>query len=165
MEVKKVGAESIPIVQSLVTITWPFTYKEILSAAQLSYMLQLIYSAESLQNQIEKQGHQFILGSDDKAAVGFASYGSKNAASPAIFKLHKIYIDPGHQGKGIGKILLDYILHDIKLAGSRELELNVNRHNKALGFYQRFGFKIIDEQDIPIGNGYFMNDYIMRLNW
>jgi ribosomal protein S18 acetylase RimI-like enzyme len=39
--------------------------------------------------------------------------------------------------------------------------LNVNRNNKALGFYQKFGFVILREEDIDIGNGYFMNDYIM----
>jgi hypothetical protein len=42
--------------------------------------------------------------------------------------------------------------------------LNVNRYNKARFFYEKFGFKIIDEVDISIGNNYFMNDYVMELN-
>ena len=28
--------------------------------------------------------------------------------------------------------------------------------------YKKFGFEIIDEQDFDIGNGYYMNDFIMR---
>jgi ribosomal protein S18 acetylase RimI-like enzyme len=39
----------------------------------------------------------------------------------------------------------------------------VNRHNRALHFYEKQGFKIIREEDIDIGSGYFMNDYVMEL--
>ena len=63
----------------------------------------------------------------------------------------------------VGKILLDFIITDIHPNGATNLELNVNRHNKALGFYQRSGFTILREEDIDIGNGYFMNDYVMTL--
>lgn len=41
------------------------------------------------------------------------------------------------------------------------LELNVNRNNKALHFYEHMGMKKLREGDFPIGNGYYMNDYIM----
>ncbi|MEP7106685.1 MAG: GNAT family N-acetyltransferase [Ferruginibacter sp.] len=163
--VHKVGAESIPVIQSLAKITWEVVYKEILSEAQLIYMLELIYSSDSLQHQIEELGHQFILVTVEEKEAGFASYSRKNENACTIYILHKIYIDPNHHGKGIGKILLNYIVDDIIPAGAKSLELNVNRHNKALGFYKKSGFEIIDEQDIPIGRGYFMNDYIMKLSW
>jgi ribosomal protein S18 acetylase RimI-like enzyme len=42
------------------------------------------------------------------------------------------------------------------------MTLQVNRNNKAVEFYKKFGFEIIDEQDFDIGNGYYMNDFIMR---
>ena len=41
------------------------------------------------------------------------------------------------------------------------MELNVNRYNQAILFYQVQGFKIKEAVDISIGNGFFMNDYIM----
>lgn len=162
IEVKKVGEESIPQVQHIVQLTWPVTYGPILSKGQLDYMIDLIYSTDSLKQQIQK-GHQFILATEENTVVGFASYSVKDAAEPSRFRLHKIYIDPNQQGKGIGKILLDFILDDIKPQGATDLELNVNRYNKALGFYQKLGFNIISEEDIDIGNGYFMNDYVMNL--
>jgi ribosomal protein S18 acetylase RimI-like enzyme len=40
----------------------------------------------------------------------------------------------------------------------------VNRENKAIGFYNKLGFTIIAEEDIPIGNGFFMNDYVMQIS-
>ena len=44
-----------------------------------------------------------------------------------------------------------------------EMHLNVNRNNKALRFYEYMGMKKVDEGDFAIGNGYYMNDYIMGL--
>ena len=43
------------------------------------------------------------------------------------------------------------------------LDLNVNRYNySAQSFYEKFGFKVLKEEDIHIGGGYFMNDYVLR---
>lgn len=44
------------------------------------------------------------------------------------------------------------------------MELNVNRSNRARGFYERMGMKKLREGDFPIGEGYFMNDYIMGID-
>ena len=149
---------SIPVIKELAYIIWPPTYSPILPAGQLEYMLDLIYSEASLQKQMER-GHQFILIYNDTDAIGFASYSPKENTS--IYKLHKLYINQNQQGKGIGKIAIDYICNDIKNKDAVSLELNVNRHNKALHFYQKLGFKIIGKEDIDIGNGYFMNDFVL----
>ena len=44
------------------------------------------------------------------------------------------------------------------------MELNVNRNNKALQFYEYMGMRKLRKGDFPIGNGYYMNDYIMGLD-
>ena len=160
--VKKTVPENIPTIQELAQVTWAAAYASIITPEQMSYMLDLFYSNNSLHEQIEN-GHQFIIAWEEGIAVGFASYSPKSDEEPSVYRLHKIYIDPNQQGKGTGKILLDFIIADIKPAAATELELNVNRSNNALGFYQKFGFVIIREEDIDIGNGYFMNDYVMTL--
>lgn len=43
------------------------------------------------------------------------------------------------------------------------LLLNVNRFNKAVEFYKAIGFNILFEENIEIGNGYLMEDYVMKL--
>jgi diamine N-acetyltransferase len=159
--VKKVGPEAIPLIQNLANIIWPLTYSELITPQQVDYMMELIYSKPSLQKQIEK-GHQFIIAYDGEKPVAFASYSAREN-NPSVYKLHKIYILPNQQGKGIGKLLISYITKDI--APVTALQLNVNRHNKALQFYQRIGFKIISEEDIDIGDGFYMNDYVMEMKW
>jgi hypothetical protein len=46
-------------------------------------------------------------------------------------------------------------------AGKHTLDLNVNRYNKAKSFYEKMGFAVAYEEDIPIGK-YWMNDFVMR---
>lgn len=43
------------------------------------------------------------------------------------------------------------------------IELNVNRNNPSIGFYHHLGLRILRQGDFHIGNGYYMNDYIMGL--
>ena len=70
---------------------------------------------------------------------------------------------PSQQSNGVGKSLLNFILSEIKSSQSRKLILNVNRHNSAVQFYLKQGFAILKEEDIAIGNGFFMNDFVMEL--
>ncbi|MEP7254290.1 MAG: GNAT family N-acetyltransferase [Ferruginibacter sp.] len=160
--VQKVGIESIPVIQNLAERTWQIAYSSIISPEQMKYMLDLFYSEASLKKQIQ-DGHQFIIAKEKGKAIGFASYSVKSSEEQDTYRLHKIYIDPSQQGKGIGKLLIGFIINDISTYDAINLELNVNRKNKAMDFYKKIGFNIVREEDINIGNGFFMNDYVMNL--
>lgn len=69
------------------------------------------------------------------------------------------------QGCRLGKALFEQAVKAIKEIhpGPCEMHLNVNRNNKALQFYQHLGMEKVAEGDFHIGNGYYMNDYIMGL--
>lgn len=139
---------------------WPKTYGEILKPEQLSYMLNLFYSPAALRHQILEDKQQFLLLEQGEEAIGFASWSPM--AEPGVFKLHKLYVLPGIQGRGMGKTMLEFIYEDIRPQGARALRLNVNRHNKARQFYEKMGFSVIGEEDIHIGNDYYMNDFVME---
>ncbi len=155
------GTEDIPIINSLAYSIWPVAYKEILSKDQMDYMLDLFYSPSSLQQQIQQLRHQFLILYFKDDPAGFASYSTKDNLKD-IYKLHKLYVLTNHQGAGLGKSLLHEVIKLAKAEGGEFLQLNVNRNNKALQFYLINDFKIISEEDINIGKGYFMNDYIMQ---
>jgi ribosomal protein S18 acetylase RimI-like enzyme len=151
----------ISLIGYLAHTIWPETYGEILSNDQLDYMLELIYSPSALRRQMMTEQHRFFIAELDNKPIGFASFGP--LPEPNTFKLHKLYVLPGIQGKGIGKALVEFIVKELEPEKAQTLLLNVNRHNKAKTFYERLGFEIIKEEDIDIGNGYFMNDYVMAL--
>ncbi len=150
----------IPLIQELTEKIWPHTYAGILDAEQISYMLEKFYSTGALQTQMRREAHEFMILYKDSEPVAFASYGMPEARK---CRLHKLYLLPSLQGKGVGRKFLKLITDHIQERGIEELLLNVNRYNPALSFYKKLGFKIAGEEDIDIGGGYFMNDYIMSL--
>lgn len=156
--IRQATTNDLTTIQQLAHEIWPGTYGAILTQEQLDYMLNLIYSIPSLQQQVQEQ-HQFVIVEMDGKAVAFADYAP---IEPGVSKLHKIYVHASTQGTGIGKQLIDYVIKAIQPQGIHTLRLNVNRHNKALTFYEKLGFAIVKEEDINIGNGYYMNDYVME---
>jgi ribosomal protein S18 acetylase RimI-like enzyme len=159
MTIRNAEPPDIELIRQMAYDIWPQTYGDILSKDQLPYMLDLIYSPSSLEKQM-REGHIFFIVADHEQPVGFASY---SLAAPDQYKLHKIYVHPSQQGKGTGRFIIDYLVNQISKLGANSLRLNVNRHNKARNFYERLGFVVIGEEDVDIGNGYFMNDYVMEM--
>ncbi|MEO7925006.1 MAG: GNAT family N-acetyltransferase [Chitinophagaceae bacterium] len=157
--IRKAGIADIPLIRELTFQVWPQTYASLLSGEQIGYMLEMMYSETSLQKQME-EGAKFIIVYEGQEPVGFASW---QLNSPAVYKLHKIYVLPFKQRKGTGRYIIDQLIHEIKGEGASALQLQVNRNNKAKSFYEKLGFKVIDELKLDIGNGYFMDDYIMQL--
>ncbi|MEZ0128677.1 GNAT family N-acetyltransferase [Flavobacterium sp. LBUM151] len=159
--ISEAGLSDIKIIQEITNITWPITYGEILSQTQLDYMLGLFYSDEALTKQIENKEQLFYLISDTESTIGFIGI-EHHYKNEAITKIHKIYLLPETQGKGIGKTVIDEIAKMALENHSTTLVLNVNRFNSALSFYKKIGFEIKETVDIEIGNGYLMEDYVME---
>jgi ribosomal protein S18 acetylase RimI-like enzyme len=161
LSIRFADPEDINTIGFLAQQIWPRAYQDILSDGQLAYMLNLFYSPAALRHQMLEERQSFLVVEEDEEPIGFASW--SRVEEPGIYKLHKIYVLSGMQGKGLGKAILDFIFEDIAPQGARVLRLNVNRNNKARRFYEKMGFSVIREEDIDIGNNYFMNDYVMEL--
>jgi len=160
MSIKLVSPDQIKIIQDLAYLTWPQTFGEILSPEQVTYMLEWMYNEKILKEQAEN-GHEFYTYSENEKPLGFI--GLEAFPQEDKLKIHKIYVLPDTQGKGVGKKLL---LKAIEVANEKSISnvfLNVNRYNKAVGFYENMGFEILYEENIDIGNGYLMEDYVMNL--
>ena len=158
MTIRKASSADASLIRDMAYEIWPETYSQILSKDQLEYMLGLFYNEQKLRTEIE-QGVEFILVYEDVQPAGFASF---SKTEPEVYKLHKIYVLPSQQGKGTGRFIIDEVIKAIKQVGAMALQLNVNRNNNAKLFYEKLGFVVIREEDIDIGHGYFMNDYVME---
>ena len=103
----------------------------------------------------------FIASSDGEPC----GYVSVERQGEDLFHLQKIYVLPRFQGLGAGEFLFRRAVEYIRSVhpGPCMMELNVNRRNRALHFYERMGMRRLREGDFPIGDGYYMNDYIMGL--
>jgi GNAT superfamily N-acetyltransferase len=149
------------IIRSIAYATWPVTYGNILSSQQLEYMLGLFYSQEMLEKNFREKGHRFLLVHEGSETLGFASY-EHHYLQTNVTRLHKLYVLPEAQGKQAGALLLSEVEQLARTANSKAVSLNVNKFNKAYSFYLKKGFVVVGEIDLPIGDGYLMEDYVME---
>ncbi|MDF2431055.1 MAG: diamine N-acetyltransferase [Mucilaginibacter sp.] len=158
--IRTATADDVGTIRSIAEKTWWDAYSPILEKEQIAFMLDEIYSIKKLVSQLTHHTQTYLLLIEDEKPVAFAAY-SPREEDPEIYKLHKLYCLPETQGKGYGKILINEVAKKITELGKHTLDLNVNRYNKAKSFYEKMGFEVAYEEDIPIGK-YWMNDYVMR---
>ena len=160
MNTIRIAAEAdIPLIREMARLIWPATYYPIIGREQVDYMLEWMYSPEALRQQFA-DGCVFLISEADGLATGFAAYSTEHQAT---YKLHKLYVFPEKHGQGIGKMLVDEVIRQVKEQGGITLLLNVNKQNPALHFYKRCGFSIKEAVTIDIGNGFVMDDYVMEI--
>lgn len=152
----------LPIIQSIAHRTWPNTFAEILSPTQMGYMLEMMYSLDALRAQVNNH-HIFLLAKDGvrNEYLGYISYELNYKGQP-LTKIHKIYLLPASQGKGVGRLLIDCVMDRAIRQHNNRLGLNVNRNNKAIQFYERMGFAVVGQENIDIGDGFVMEDFVME---
>lgn len=161
MELIETTEEHIPFIRAIADEVWPETFAGILSAEQIAYMMEMMYSTDAIKKQMNELRHRYLLAKSGSDHLGYLSYETDYKGKPWT-KVHKIYVLPGMQGKGTGRFLMEAAARIARENGNTELSLNVNRHNKALYFYQHIGFEIIGREDIDIGNGFLMEDFILN---
>jgi GNAT superfamily N-acetyltransferase len=162
IEIRLADKQDVSVVRRLAEEIFPATYEDIVPEGQPAYMMGLIYTNDALLAQ-QKEGQVFLIIFYEGIPSGFAGFTRLNLDGD--FKLNKLYVDRNSHRKGLGKWLLYDIIQRVKSEGARSLILNVNRHNKAIGFYENMGFSKIKEELVDIGNGYFMDDYVMEIKF
>ena len=162
VQLRSLILQELALVQSIARRTWPSTFATILSPEQIEYMLNWMYDLAQLEGQL-RQGHIFLVAAEEATELGFAGFELNYAEGPTA-KLHKLYLLPEAQGKGLGKTLLLEVAKRARAAGQKMLQLNVNKYNRqAIDFYLAMGFVTIRQEVNDIGQGYVMDDDVMEL--
>lgn len=158
MQLTEVKFEDIHKIADLAYKIWNEHYPPIIGQVQVDYMLSRFYDLQSLQDQI-KNGQNFYLLTVSGIEIGFAAISLIEGDN---WFLNKLYVDTKLQRKKYGELILDFLIDKHKIGG---LSLQVNRQNyKAINFYFKYGFKIEKLLDLDIGDGFQMNDFVMKLN-
>ena len=140
MIIRKAAESDISAISELAEKIWWPSYRNIISDEQISFMLNDMYSAESLKEQMGS-GIEFLIVEKENLPVAFAGYSLTNTENQ-VYKLHKLYVLPTEQGRGTGRKLIEQVSSLATAKGGKILELNVNRGNPAHHFYSKIGFDI-----------------------
>ncbi len=160
-QIVRLSIDELLNVQDIAHRTWPSTFKDILTSDQIQYMLEWMYSLDTLEQQFQ-DGQRFYAVKENEQFLGFAAI-ELNHPKAGQAKIHKLYLLPDQQGKGYGKMLMDHIAEEAKHEHMQSLVLNVNRYNSAVKFYENYGFSILKEEIIDIGSGFIMDDFVMGM--
>lgn len=162
IEIVKTNKQHIVTIKELAQEFWPVAFASILSEQQIEYMMQMMYSATSLEKQMN-EGHKFVIARKNNKDIAYMSY-EINCDKSGKTKIHKLYVSSNCQRVGAGKTMIDYVAQQALQANNSALFLNVNKHNcKAIGFYKKHHFQLVKEEKIEIGNGFIMDDYVFEL--
>ena len=159
LNISQLSKDDIFIVNQLAHSIWPDAFKDILEPDQIEYMLEWMYNINTLSEQVQT-GHLYYVITENGVPQGFIGV-EPNFPDAGTLRVHKLYVESNAHGKGLGKALLKKAIEIGNELDVATLNLTVNRYNKAVDFYKSQGFQIVEEVDVNIGKGYYMNDYVM----
>jgi len=121
-------------------------------------MIDTFQSAEAIKNQI-LEGMQYCLAICNEDEIGYLAYAAEKDCS--LF-LSKIYIKRNFRNRGKGREMFAFILDQAQKQKLKTVRLTVNKNNTAsVEKYLKMGFSITDSVAKDIGNGFYMDDYVM----
>jgi ribosomal protein S18 acetylase RimI-like enzyme len=139
---------------------WYLHYPGIITVSQIDYMLAQRYQPATIAAQISANEAWWDKLEVGSRLAGFAGY-EPGAAAGAV-KLDKLYVHPRVQGCGYGYALVRHVQARSHERGFSSLYLQVNKGNTAsIAFYRKAGFAVTDQVKVNIGNGYYMDDFVM----
>ena len=141
---------------------WRTHYNDIISAAQIEYMLAQRYMPALIRDELARG----VLWDKLHIAGRVVSYSSYFPVGEGReMKLDKLYVHPSQQRRGYGGLLIARALGAAHQAGCKALVLAVNKANApAIAAYTKYGFHIRESVVQDIGGGYVMDDYFMVKN-
>jgi L-amino acid N-acyltransferase YncA len=108
------------------------------------------YEPRTLANQLTvfedklQKGYPIVVATEKEIVVGFGYYSEFRFQEAYKFTVeHSVYAHPNHTGKGIGKIILNQLIH---LAKSQNIHTMIGvidaENQSSIDFHMKFGFEI-----------------------
>jgi GNAT superfamily N-acetyltransferase len=96
-----------------------------------------------------ERNESVVVAQDAKAGViGFGSCGpSRVGGLPYDSEVYTLYVQPGHQGHGAGRWLLQALFDEIKLAGGKSALIWVLKANPSRFFYEAMGGRHVADRN------------------
>lgn len=156
--IRRVNAEEVQELSILATEIVKDHFDPLIGKEQNDYMIHLFQTPESIAKQIE-EGYQYYWVIEDGHKAGFFAIYPKEEK----MYLSKFYIHKDYRGRHLAGKMMEYIFNETRKQNLPAVFLNVNKGNiDPIRIYKHFGFIVIREEKNDIGNGFFMDDFVME---
>lgn len=146
-------------IAALADVIWHEHFTPIIGKEQVEYMLSRFQSYPALQDQV-LTGYEYYRLLGNRKLCGYMAI--RQDQDGRMF-LSKLYIAKQYRGRHLAAFLFDFLKNLCRQRNCSAIWLTCNKHNDhSLNVYRHFGFQTIDAQKNDIGNGFFMDDYIME---
>ena len=159
MNIREIFSEAdVRRLAKVARIVWREANVAFCTPEQVEYMIERYQSFEAISGQL-MHGYRYFLIEEGDVIMG---YFGVQPQGERLF-LSKFYILKEYRGRKLFSLGLQYMIELCKESGLESIYLTVNRNNThAYKVYLAKNFKVIAEEDNPIGEGFEMNDYIME---
>jgi len=131
-------------------------FDPIIGAKQNDYMINLFQTVSAIKEQLDS-GYTYYIVKDPCEEAGFLAFYPREG----MLYLSKFYLKNSKRGRGYAGHMLGFVRKKAAEMGLGEIFLNVNKNNPAVEIYRHMGFQILRKEKNDIGNGFYMDDYVM----
>ncbi len=154
MQIRKVEEKDIEQIVDIKIRGWQSAYRGIIDDKFLDSMNREEKIAK-FKKDYDISG--YIVAEEDDEVLGFCRYVEENEYFKGYEEIEAeicaLYVKPEWKRKGIGKLMIEYALNDLKQKGKSKIILWCLKENdSARIFYEKMGGKLLAEKKIEIGN-------------
>jgi len=146
--IKEIQKEDLIKVKYLIDEVTNFTYQSQISKEGYEYLKSKMWTLEILEKDARK-GYTIVVRDNDKIIGTGTIVGNY---------ISKIYIKPEYHGRGIGKLIVNYLEKKAKSNGIKTIFLASNL--TAEKFYTKLGYIPTENREIRTPDG-----YIFKMSW
>lgn len=149
---------SLSEIASLASVIWEEHFTPIIGADQVAYMVEKFQSFPALKEQTQNGYEYFQIRLGDI----LAGYIGIHAEKDALF-LSKLYLSKSFRGNHIATRAFEFLKELCRQRSLKKIWLTCNRNNShTLDVYHHLGLVTTRTEKADIGNGFFMDDYILE---
>ncbi len=141
---------------------WWEHYPPIIGDEQVEYMVKHFQTQDKIWQDIKTCGFEYSLIEIDGKPSGYLAL--KMDSNDRSLFISKLYLEKAARGRGGARQVINSVISRCRRDNLASIWLTVNKHNdKSIAAYSKLGFEIEKAIVTDIGEGFVMDDYVMRM--
>lgn len=156
-QIKKVSTDELEELRRLSVETFSDTFTEQNNEIQMKAYLEKAFNTDQLRSELSNPESFFYFVKEEDKILGYLKLNTKTAQTDQVLdsslEIERIYLAQEAQGKGIGKLLMDFSIAEAKRRNLLCLWLGVwEKNEKAIAFYKSYGFEVFADHPFKLGD-------------